>query len=475
MMFLEELALFIGRWHPLLVHLPIGMLILAFAMAVVDRYRKQLEYFSAIRFTLLLGSVAAIVACITGYFLSRNGGYEADVLGYHKWLGVAVAVISVVTFLLYRAPTHAKIWIQVLRSQRLMFLLIVVILVGVAGHFGGTLTHGEGYMKDVLPTALKSTLGIAPPKEGVFTLTNAQEAVVYQDIIQPILKQRCQSCHGEKKREGGLALHNQQAMLQGGDGGAVLVKGDTVKSELYARLVLPEGHEKRMPPSGRSPITMDQIKLISWWIAAGADFERKGKELPQSKEILTILTKLENGHQEETSLYAALPAAPPLPKDKIQAWQARGIKIMSIAADNNMVMVNAVNYAQFSNKDLEDLLAIKDNIVQLKIGRTAVTNAGMITVAKFPVLHRLHLEYTAVTDEGLLHLQRLKKVTYINLVGTKVTQQALIHLQKIPTLTHLYAFNTQLRETETGEGNSKIRVDTGNYVLPYLPSDSVIF
>ena len=474
-MFLEELLTFIGRWHPLLVHLPIGILILAFAMAVVDRFRKKQIYDSAIRFSLLLGAIAAVVASITGYFLSRNGGYQADVLRFHQWLGIAVAVLSVVVFLLYLDRPNPAKWLHRLRQQRFIFIFTVVVLLGLTGHFGGTLTHGEGYMKDALPTVIKNTLGVAPPTEELLTLTNAQEAVVYKEIIQPILKQRCQSCHGEKKREGGLALHNAESLLQGGEDGLVLVKGDTVKSELYTRLVLPKGHEKRMPPKGRTPITRDQIKLISWWIGSGADFEKQAKEMRQSEEISAILAKLESGQLEDRSLYASLPAARPLPGDKVQAWQAKGIKVIPIAADNNMVVINAVNYPQFGDKDLQELLQIKDNIVQLKIGRTAVTDQGMQTAAQFPVLHRLHLEYTEVTDAGLAYLKGVTQLTYINLVGSKVTEKSLAHLEKIPQLKKAYTFNTALREARAGDDKLKMVVDTGNYDLPVLVSDTITY
>src|SRR5690606_27848475 len=108
---------------------------------------------NAIRFSLLLGAVAAIVAAITGYLLSRNGGYQTEVLQFHQWLGVGVAVVSVGAFLLYLdRPTSYK-WVHILQEQRFIFILTAVVLLAFTGHFGGTLTHGEGYMKDALPTA----------------------------------------------------------------------------------------------------------------------------------------------------------------------------------------------------------------------------------------------------------------------------------------------------------------------------------
>ena len=94
MIFLDELVSFFGRFHPILVHLPIGMLILAFVMALYGKVNRNIDFNPAIRFSLILGAIAAIIAGLTGYFLSRNGGYEKAILDFHQWLGIAVAIFS---------------------------------------------------------------------------------------------------------------------------------------------------------------------------------------------------------------------------------------------------------------------------------------------------------------------------------------------------------------------------------------------
>lgn len=94
-------------------------------------------------------------------------------------------------------------------------------------------------------------------------IENVQEALVYEAIVAPILKQRCQSCHGERKKEGGLALHSKGAILTGGDGGKVLLAGKMTESELYARLVLPEGHEGRMPPKGERQYRVIRLNSLA--------------------------------------------------------------------------------------------------------------------------------------------------------------------------------------------------------------------
>ncbi|MGJ1406030.1 c-type cytochrome domain-containing protein [Sphingobacterium siyangense] len=467
--FFDELLGFLGRFHPLLVHLPIGILLLAFVMAIRTQFKGGDMYLPAIKLSLFLGTIAAIIAALSGYLLSRNGGYEEDVLSYHKWLGIAVAISSLWLWFLYRKESSG--------AFRFWLFFILVLLIGVTGHYGGTLTHGKGYFVEAMPVVLKKLFKTEEAKEEVLIVQNAQEAEAYKGIIQPILKQRCQSCHGQRKQEGGLALDTKENLLKGGENGTVLNANDSKKSELYARLVLPEGHKKRMPPKGRTPITADQIKLIAWWIDQGANFDKKVHEIPQTEEIAHLLKKLETGEKEESAvLYADLPAAPSLPKDKVDAWQAKGIKIIQVARDNNFVLVNAINYPQFNDKDLQELLAIKDNIVQLKLGNTAVTDLAFSTLSAMPILSRLHLENTKISDAGLSQLKGLSKLTYLNLTGTKVTSKGLSKLNELPSLKNLYLYKTLNQEVAAiKQLNAKIKADTGNYSLPFIETDTIRF
>lgn len=477
MVFLEELMAFLGRFHPILVHLPIGILLIAFVMAFLELFKKENPYRPAIRLSLLLGSIAAVFAALSGFLLSRNGGYEIQVLNYHQWLGIVVAGCSILLYMLYREKSETLQWtIKIVRFRFWLFLILVVLL-GITGHYGGTLTHGKGYFIEAMPQAMKKTFGVKESSEEVLIVENVQEAAVYDGIIQPILKQRCQSCHGDRKQEGGLALHTKESLLKGGENGTVLVDSKSKESELYARLILPEGHKKRMPPKGRTPISPDQIKLIAWWIDQGANFDKKVNQLTQTKEIAAILKKLETGEQEASQvLYADFPKAPDLPKDKVDAWQAKGIKIIPVAKENNLVLVNAINYPQFNDKDLQDLLAIKENIVQLKLGHTAITDQALATIKSMPFVSRLHLENTKVSDNGLLQLKGLQKLVYLNLVGTKVTVKGLANLKDVPNLKNVYIYQTGSQDSTVLKAlHGKVRIDTGNYRLPFIATDTVRF
>ncbi|MGV3763029.1 c-type cytochrome domain-containing protein [Parapedobacter sp.] len=458
-----DLILFFGRWHPLLVHLPIGILMVSFIIAWASRREAYGGLRPAVPFTLLMGAVSAVLASGLGLLLASYGGYEARTLGFHQWFGIAVAVLSVGVWWLYRGRTEQRTGMRQFVKWRLSIFSLLMVLLCITGHYGGTLTHGEGYLTETMPPALGGLFGVARSEEP-FVIENVQEAAIYDGLIQPILARRCQSCHGDKKQEGGLALHGRAGLLAGGDGGAVIVPSQPEESELYHRLTLPVSDEKRMPPKGRTPITPGEIAVIGWWIAQGAPAEGRVADMEQPDEIATALAQLEAGNVEE-----ALPEAPPLDAGIVQQLVARGIKVMPVANGSNYVMVSAINAPGFNDADAEMLVGLKDNIVQLQLGRTAITDAGMAHIGKLPVLKKLHLEHTAVTDGGLAALAACAQLQYLNLSSTAIGNKGVDHLKALPALTRVYLFGTHVTGAAVAEiqaAHPTLEVDTGGYVLP---------
>src|SRR5688572_2753265 len=85
---------FLGRFHPLLVHLPIGILLIAIVFRFMAWRNPGLLLDKAVTVSVAIGSVAAILSCITGYLLSQSADYDQAIVWWHQWLGIAVAVIS---------------------------------------------------------------------------------------------------------------------------------------------------------------------------------------------------------------------------------------------------------------------------------------------------------------------------------------------------------------------------------------------
>ena len=84
----------LGNMHPAVVHLPIGILFIACIYKVISIKRKSTESKSLLRLTLFLGFASIIVALISGYTLSLEGGYDKDILSKHQYAAYSLALIT---------------------------------------------------------------------------------------------------------------------------------------------------------------------------------------------------------------------------------------------------------------------------------------------------------------------------------------------------------------------------------------------
>ena len=110
--------------------------------------------------------------------------------------------------------------------------------------------------------------------------SNLFSQVSYTNQIQPIFNTNCTSCHVG----GGAAtldLTSYDGVMSGGVSGLSIISGDNENSELYIRIILPEGTAGSMPPN--DPLSQEEINLIGDWINEGANnLAIKDSFLPQS-------------------------------------------------------------------------------------------------------------------------------------------------------------------------------------------------
>lgn len=473
---MDDFSLFLGSWHPLLVHLPIGMLIMAFLLEWFARKEKYAAFGPAVAPVLLAGSISAILSCIAGYFLSLGGGYNPSTLGWHKWLGIAVALIATIAWITKRFPDR----IPFPRSFQFPLLILLMLLLTAAGHYGGTLTHGSGYLTKALPGPARELLGISAPEEAeIPVITNVQEAAVFDDVIRPVLATRCTSCHGADKMKGDLRLDTREMILKGGESGPVLEAGVPEDSELLRRLLLPEGHDDHMPPKGRTQLSSQQVQLIHWWVSEGAPFEGAVKEVKQSDSIKPLLAALEadaDGNKHAFIPEGELPD--PAPETAIAPLLERGVKVMPVAQGSPYLQVSCINDTSFSDTETALLLPLKAQLVWLDLAGTQVTDKGLENLAGLEVLTRLHLSHTEVGDQGLSYLSACKQLAFLNLFNTPVTDNGLPHLQNIPSLKEVHLYKTAISSPAAAqlvETHPELVLDTGNYHLPLLAADTIQF
>jgi uncharacterized membrane protein/YHS domain-containing protein len=138
----------IGRFHPLVVHFPIALLLSALLgemMLLVGR-RPFWRDFSQV--VLMLGTLGACVAAALGWADAASDqfpGLEA-VLFWHRWLGTGTAIAALLTCALAKMARRGGAASDAWWTYRLG-LLLCSLGVGIAGHLGATLVYGLNYFK----------------------------------------------------------------------------------------------------------------------------------------------------------------------------------------------------------------------------------------------------------------------------------------------------------------------------------------
>src|SRR5690348_1330624 len=104
----------------------------------------------------------------------------------------------------------------------------------------------------------------------------------FEKDIQPVLSQKCYSCHGEDAQQSGLRLDKRQNALRGGDYGPVIIPGKSAESKLIRRLVNGDGG-LQMPPTGA--LSDEEIGILRAWIDQGAEFRTQVQDEPVAKPV----------------------------------------------------------------------------------------------------------------------------------------------------------------------------------------------
>ncbi len=261
---------FLGPFHHLVLHYPIGFVTLSFLLEILYWRRPSQELRGITRFVTVLGAASAIVAAALGLMRAAEGGYDENTLGLHKWFGISVGALAIVAggvvIGVCRHPA-SKAWLWSYRG----LLATTLLALGIAGHQGGTLSHGSNYLTKDAPAFIRDIFeeGHADPEASSNGLTPGE--LLYAEKVQPVLQKQCYQCHGAEKKKGGLRLDVSDGWAKGGDSGEPTIKaGDPLASELVRLILLPKEHEDLMPPVGKGHLMPEEILDIIHWIQVGA-------------------------------------------------------------------------------------------------------------------------------------------------------------------------------------------------------------
>ena len=408
-----------GRMHPLILHFPIVLLVLyAITVIVLPRQINNNEGYKNIADLLLvLTAFTCAVTAVMGLFLSKEPGYDAEALQWHKWGGVSVSVFTLLWYAFNKLAVSNKI-ISVLISFAAFFIIIFT------GHQGAGISHGQNFL--LAP--------IMPEKKQA--LVSPEEAIVFTDMVTPILKAKCFTCHNSKKAKGELVMETQELLLKGGKNGKLWDSTAADLGLLLRRVHLPIEQKKHMPPQGKPQLTEDEIAIITQWIRKGADFKLKVATLPPADTLRQLADKI--FMQSEMAEYDFDEASPAV----VEKLNTVNRVVSNEAYGSPALTVSFFNSTLFNAGQLKELSAIKKQMVSLDLAKMPLTDADIKIISEFESLRRLNLSFTGINGTTLPELQKLKFLKSLSLSGTNVTAAQLQQLKNLPKLKTVYAWHT---------------------------------
>ena len=416
---------------------------------------------------LLFGALSSTLSVVTGLSLASGGGYDERIIEIHKNTGIITALFSWI--ILFTRASIISLFKQKRKRRlvRIFMFIPLVALIGITGHMGGTLTHGENYLFGE-PAADESKAPSLKLPE------NPDSARIYADIIVPILDSRCYSCHGQTKQKGQLRLDQPKFITSGGKHGEVIDILQPDSSELYKRLMLPLEDDHHMPPNEKPQLASAELALIRSWLAEGAPYDKRLAELRDAPSVKRFVQVLTTPSQQKRILPTN--EVPPANDASVAALTSKGVMIIPLSDSTHYLSASYLNARATTDDQLALLEPLKDQLLFLDLSRTAVGNGAMQHIVKLPMLTQLNLQHTQIADAGLKGIGNLSHLKSLNLVGTAVTDAGLDEIIQIKSLERVYCYSTHI----TKEGVAKlmtsrkdVAVDTGHYMLAPRITDTL--
>jgi len=271
------------------VHLPIGSLVLLGVLELLNAFTRWKDATQNSRVILGFVCVTALISAFCGLMLEKAGGYEPQLLKWHRAAGLGLVGVSVIT-LLFR---HLQ-W----RCTYRICLAVALLLLVIAGHSGGSITHGREFLTQYAPALVPSFLRESRPGHTIVEAAcPLMERPVFTGIIEPILQERCVSCHGAEKHKGELRLDTLNGLLRGGQDGPVVKAGHATDSPLVQSILSPLDADGHMPPEDHPQPTAEEISLIEWWINGGAPAAAKVVDLRPTPEVQRLFQIVSRRHE----------------------------------------------------------------------------------------------------------------------------------------------------------------------------------
>lgn len=371
------------------------------------------------KWLLLSTALTASITALMGIFLSKEPGYNPESLVLHKWSGAFISFITFFWYSFYEQINRTKISL----AASSLFSATVLII---AGDQGGSITHGDNFL-------------LAPvSKDKSEKKVSFDEAVVFTDMVKPILDAKCMSCHNSQKAKGELIMETQQLLQKGGKSGALWDTTDANLSLILQRIHLPEEEKKHMPPNGKPQLNEQEMAILYNWIQRGANFKIKVAELEPTDTLRLMAQNIFKSSEEEHYDFSAAS------EKTIQKLNSNYRAVYPLAKESPAIAVDFFGSAFFKSEQLKELLDIKTQLVSLNLDKMPVTDNDLQTIGQFTNLRKLNLSFSKVTGNGLSALDKLNHLKEISLTNTSIKKEDIEKLSSLKELRQIYIWNSGL-------------------------------
>ena len=142
----------LGAFHPLIVHFPIALAIVA-ALAMLWNWIWQHDGFGDFAFHCTwIAALASVFVSASGWFFAISNGSESNELFLHRWFGIGSSA-GLIALAFMTSLVRSDSWPGLLKISRFASLLVAA-GIGITAHFGGEMLWGEGQVTTPLSHAL---------------------------------------------------------------------------------------------------------------------------------------------------------------------------------------------------------------------------------------------------------------------------------------------------------------------------------
>lgn len=464
---------FLGRFHIVILHLPIGWIMLVPILEYFARKYPDKGLRKIIHITLACACIIALATVTLGTTLASSGGFSGGMVSDHMWMGIMTTVAAIFAYIFHYAREIFKK--KIFTGAYVTSLFASLVAVSITGHLGGNLVQGEDYLYAKLPHDLQVKLGFIPPRMEIDFNTP-----IYASFIEPVLQQNCVSCHNEDKTKGQYRMDNLALLMQGGKSKrTAIVPNDIEKSELFHRITMPRDEKKAMPPDGRTPLGSDELALFEWWINIGAPQQESvndlnAEQLPENIEkiIETIIANHQSFDQDIPSYadidFEALNTA----ITELQETYGITISPVSQKAQDGLQM-----YAFNLKKPLDEtawnaISLFAPYVSTLDLQRAEISQKTIDAIGSLQSLESLNLSNTNLADISLESLAALQNLKMLNLFSSQVSDTNITGISSLRGLKKLYIGNTNVTIEGLTDLTSKVKRATVYHDIE-IPEPSV--